>query len=117
MENIFQNLGNLNISSLFEGVQKMQSEMQKIKQELEEKTVEGRSGGDMVKVLINGNHEIKDLIISPEVVDKNEIEMLQDLIIAAINDGMIKSTEMVQAEMSKLTGGLNIPGLNLNQFF
>jgi len=117
MEDMFKNLGNLNLGSLFEGVQKMQQEMQKIKAELEQKTAEGSSGGDMVKVLISGNHEIRKLDISPEVIDPNDKEMLQDLIIAAINDGMRKASEMVQQEMSKLTGGINIPGMNLNDMF
>jgi hypothetical protein len=91
--------------------------MQKIKEELAEKTVTGISGGDMVKATVNGNQELVDIAITPEVVDPDDIEMLQDLVIAAVNDGMRKSNEMAKEEMSKLTGGLSIPGLDLNNMF
>ncbi len=117
MDNIFQNLGNLNLNNLLEGVQHMQTEMQKVKKELEEKTVEGVSGGDMVKAVVNGAQEIINITIAKEVVDPDDIEMLQDLVVAAVNDGMRKANEMIQQEMSQFTGGMNIPGLNLNNLF
>ncbi len=114
MENMFEGF---NLNNMFEQVQKMQAQMKDIKTELEEKFVEGVAGGDMVKVLINGNNELKDIKISKEVVDPEDIEMLQDLIVAAVNDGMRKASEMIQKEMSKMTGGINIPGLDLNNMF
>jgi DNA-binding YbaB/EbfC family protein len=110
------NLGNLNFGNLFEHVQKMQENMKTVKEELDAKTVEGTSGGDMVKALVSGSREVKELTIDPKIVDTSDIEMLQDLVIAAVNDGLRKAEEMVQQEMSKLTGGLSIPGFDINQF-
>jgi DNA-binding YbaB/EbfC family protein len=78
---------------------------------LAEKTVETTAGGGMVKVVANGKQQIVSLQIEKEVVDPEDVEMLQDLILAAVNDALTKSQDMVSAEMSKLTGGLNIPGL------
>lgn len=114
MDNLFNGL---NMNNLFETVQKMQEEMKKTKEELDDKTVEGSAGGDMVKVLISGNNEIRDIKIAKEVVDPEDIEMLQDLVTAAVNEGIRKATQMVQEEMSKYTSGFNIPGLNLNNMF
>ena len=76
-----------------------------------EKTVEATSGGGMVKVVANGKQQIVSINIEKEVVDPDDVDMLQDLITAAINDALAKSQEMVSSEMGKLTGGLNIPGL------
>ena len=76
-----------------------------------EKTVETSSGGGMVKVVANGKQQVLSIQIEKEVVDPEDIEMLQDLILSAINEALTKSQEMVAAEMSKLTGGLNIPGI------
>jgi hypothetical protein len=76
-----------------------------------EKTVETTSGGGMVKVVANGRQKMVSIQIEKEVVDPEDIEMLQDLILAAVNDALAKSQEMVSEEMSKLTGGMNIPGL------
>ena len=76
-----------------------------------EKTVEASSGGGMVKVVANGKQQILSIQIEKEVVDPEDIEMLQDLILSAVNEALTKSQEMVAAEMSKLTGGLNIPGI------
>lgn len=76
-----------------------------------EKTVETSAGGGMVKVVANGKQQILSIQIEKEVVDPEDIEMLQDLILSAVNEALTKSQEMVAAEMSKLTGGLNIPGL------
>ncbi|MGB6011013.1 MAG: YbaB/EbfC family nucleoid-associated protein, partial [Desulfobacterales bacterium] len=75
------------------------------------KTIETTSGGGMVKVVANGRQQVVSIQIEKEVVDPDDLEMLQDLILAAINDALIKSQEMVSGEMSKLTGGMNIPGL------
>ena len=91
--------------------QKMQADMAKAQQDLEEKVVETSSGGGMVTVKVSGKKELLDVVIKPEVVDPDDIEMLQDLIIAAVNDAMTQIDKETQAEMSKITGGLNIPGL------
>ena len=76
-----------------------------------EKKVETASGGGMVKVVANGRQQVVSIQIEKEVVDPEDVEMLQDLILAAVNDALAKSQEMVSEEMSKLTGGMNIPGL------
>lgn len=101
------------ISELLKQAQKLQTQMAKVQEELATKTVEGSAGGGMVVVVANGKQEIISIKIDPEVVDPNDIEMLQDLVIAAVNDALKKSQEMVTQEMSKLTGGLNLnlPGL------
>lgn len=94
-------------------MQQLQSKMQEVQTELESTTVEGSSGGGMVKVIANGKNEIVSVVIDPEVVDKDDVEMLQDLIVAAVNQAREKVQEMQSEKMSGLTGGLNIPGLNL----
>jgi len=91
--------------------QQLQSKMMKLQEELAEKTVESSSGGGMVKVTANGRQQIVSIQVEKEVVDPDDVEMLQDLILAAVNDALAKAQEMVSSEMSKLTGGLNIPGL------
>ena len=91
--------------------QQLQSKMLKLQEEMADKTVETTSGGGMVKVVANGRQQLLSIQIEKEVVDPDDVEMLQDLILAAINDALIKSQEMATEEMSKLTGGLNIPGL------
>ena len=83
----------------------------KLQEELKERTVEASAGGGVIEVTVSGKQELLDIKLKPEVVDPEDIEMLQDLILAAVNEGLKKSQEMVAAEMSKLTGGLNIPGL------
>jgi hypothetical protein len=94
-------------------VQKMQAKMEELQAQLEQAEVEGSSGGGMVKVVTNGKNDILSITIDPEVVDKEEIEMLQDLIVAAINQAREKSQELQNEQMSKLTGGISIPGLNM----
>jgi DNA-binding YbaB/EbfC family protein len=90
---------------------KMQERMGQLQKELETKTVEAQAGGGMVRVVVNGKFEIVSLKIEKEVVNPEDIEMLQDLIAAAVNEGIRKSQEMASSEMGKITGGLNIPGL------
>jgi DNA-binding YbaB/EbfC family protein len=92
---------------------KMQEKMGKLQQELEAKTVEAQAGGGMVKVMVNGKFEIVSLQIEKDVVNPDDVEMLQDLIVAAVNEGIRKTQEMTSQEMSKITGGLNIPGLGM----
>jgi DNA-binding YbaB/EbfC family protein len=90
---------------------KMQEKIASIQAELEGKTVEATAGGGMVTVVVNGKFEILSLKIDKEVVNPEDVDMLQDLIMAAVNEGVRKAQEMATAEMSKITGGFNIPGL------
>lgn len=99
------------MGNMMKQAQKLQSKMARLQEELAEKTVEATAGGGMVKVVANGKQQILSVRIEREVVDPDDVEMLQDLVLAAVNDALTKSQEMVQSEMSKLTGGLNIPGL------
>jgi len=106
-------MGKGGLGNMMKQVQQMQAKMAEMQAELENTEVEASSGGGMVKVIVNGKGEIKSLTIDPEVVDKDDIEMLQDLIIAALNQAKEKASEIQQEQMAGLTGGLNIPGLNL----
>jgi DNA-binding YbaB/EbfC family protein len=89
--------------------QKLQSEMKRIQDELAEKTVEATAGGGMVTVVANGKQEIVSIKIDPEVVDKDDVEMLEDLIVAAVNEAKRRSQEMMMSEISRVTGGMGIP--------
>jgi DNA-binding YbaB/EbfC family protein len=91
---------------------KLQERMAQLQDELALKTVEASAGGGMVSVLVNGRHELVSLKIEKEVVNPEDLDMLQDLIIAAVNEGIRKAQEMATAEMAKITGGLSIPGLS-----
>jgi len=99
------------MGNMMKQAQQLQSKMMKLQEELAEKSVESSSGGGMVKVTANGRQQILSIQIEKEVVDPDDVEMLQDLVLAAINDALAKAQEMVSSEMGKLTGGLNIPGL------
>ena len=99
------------MGKMMKQAQQLQSKMLKLQEEMADKTVETSSGGGMVKVVANGRQQVLSIQIEKEVVDPDDVEMLQDLILAAINDALIKSQEMATQEMSKLTGGLNLPGL------
>jgi nucleoid-associated protein EbfC len=100
-----------NMNQIMKQAQQFQTKMSKLQEELEEKTVEASAGGGMVNVVVNGKQELLSISIDPEVIDPEDIEMLQDLVLAAVNDGLSKSREMVNQKMSELTGGMNIPGL------
>ena len=100
-----------NMSSMIKQAQKMQAEMEKMQAEMEEKKFEATAGGGAVAVTVSGKKELLDITISPEACDPDDIEMLQDLIITAVNDVIKKVDDANNAKMSKLTGGLNIPGL------
>lgn len=104
-----RNMGNMN--KMMKQVQKMQKNMAKLQEELKEKTVEATAGGGVVKVIASGRKQLVKIEISPEVVDPDDIEMLQDLVIAAANEALQKAEDMVATEMEKITGGINIPGL------
>ena len=102
-------MGNMN--NMLKQAQKMQADMAKAQSDLEEKVIETSAGGGMVTVKVSGKKEILDISIKPEVVDPDDIEMLQDLIIAAVNDALTTVDKEMQSQMSKITGGLGIPGL------
>lgn len=89
----------------------MQAKMARLQEELAHKTVEASAGGGMVTAVVSGRNELLSLKIEKDVVNPDDVEMLQDLIVAAVNEGIRKAQEMATAEMSKITGGLNIPGL------
>ncbi len=99
------------MGKMMEQAQQLQSKMLKLQEEMAEKTVEATAGGGMVKVVANGKQQVVSMQIEREVVDPDDVEMLQDLILAAVNEALSKSQEMVSEKMSRLTGGLNIPGL------
>jgi len=99
------------VGNLLKQAQEMQARISKIQEELGQKTVEGSAGGGMVQVTVNGQLNLCGLKIDPSVINSEEKEMLEDLILAAVNDGMRKARDMVSAEMSKVTGGLKLPGL------
>ncbi|TFG40811.1 MAG: YbaB/EbfC family nucleoid-associated protein [Syntrophobacterales bacterium] len=99
------------MGNMMKEAQKLQARMLKLQEELAEKTVESAVGGGMIKVVANGRNQVVAIRIEKEVVNPEDVEMLQDLILAAVNDALTKSQEMVAAQMGKLTGGLNLPGL------
>ena len=99
------------MGNMMKQAQKLQSKMLKLQDELSEKTVETSSGGGMIQIVANGKQQIVSIRIEKEVVDPEDIEMLEDLLLAAVNDALAKAQEMVSSEMGKLTGGMNIPGL------
>jgi len=105
--------GSGGIQDLMKQAQRMQQEMMRIQGELATKTVEASSGGGMVTVVVNGKQELVSIAVEPSVVDPDDVDMLQDLIMAAVNEGLAKSQEMVKEEMAKVTGGLSIPGLSM----
>ena len=100
-----------NFGNIMKQAKKIQEKMAQMQTELETKTVEASAGGGMVTVVVNGKFEVLSLKIDKEVVNPEDLEMLQDLIIAVVNEGIRKAQEMASAEMSKITGGFNIPGL------
>ena len=100
-----------NMGKMMKQAQQLQTKMMKMQEELAGRTVEGTAGGGMIKAVANGKQQVVSITIDEEVVDPEDVEMLQDLILAAVNDALNRSQEMVSSEMGKLTGGMNIPGL------
>ena len=100
-----------NIQQLMQQAQRMQHQMAQKQAELAEKTVTAQSGGGMVTATVNGAHELLELSIDPDVIDPEDKEMLEDMVVAAVNQAMQQAEEMAQQELGKLTGGMNIPGL------
>jgi DNA-binding YbaB/EbfC family protein len=99
------------MGNMMKQAQKLQAKMLKMQEELGERTVETSAGGGMITVVANGRQQIVSITIDKEVVDPDDVEMLQDLILAAVNDALNKAQEMVAGEMGKLTGGFNLPGM------
>ena len=100
-----------NLGNMMKQAQKLQSKMLEMQEELGNRTVTVQVGGGMVEVVANGRQEVLSLRIDPEVVNPDDTDMLQDLILAAVNDALNRTREMVSDEMAKLTGGMKIPGL------
>ncbi len=100
-----------NMGNILKQAQQFQAKMAKLQEELGDRTVEAASGGGMVTVVANGRQEILSVKIEPEVVDPEDVEMLQDLIQAAVNDALSRAKEMVNEEMGKLTSGMNLPNI------
>ena len=103
--------GGMNQAAMMKQAQKMQQEMLRMQQEMETKTYTAAAGGGMVKATVNGKHEVVDLQINPEAVDPDDVEMLQDMVIAAVNEAMRTADTDSANNMSRLTGGLNLGGL------
>ncbi|MFQ5900922.1 MAG: YbaB/EbfC family nucleoid-associated protein [Thermodesulfobacteriota bacterium] len=100
-----------NIGNILKQAQKMQSKIAQIQEEMAEKTTEASAGGGMVNAVANGRQELMSIAIEPEIVELKDIEMLQDLIVAAVNEALRKSKEMMAEEVGKFTSGLGLPGI------
>lgn len=99
------------MGKLLKQAQQMQAKMAQMQAELAEKTVEASAGGGMVKVVMNGRHEVVSVAIDPEVVDPQDVEMLEDLVAAAVTEAANRVEEMMKEEMSSITGGMGLPGM------
>jgi DNA-binding YbaB/EbfC family protein len=99
------------IGNIMKQAQQMQKRMGELQEELERKQVEASAGGGMVTAVVSGKQQLLDLKIDPSVIDPDDVEMLQDLVTAAVNEAIKQSQQMASEEMSKITGGMNIPGL------
>ncbi len=101
----------MDMNQLMKQAQEFQQKMAGVQAELAERTVTSSAGGGMVQATVNGRHQLMELKIEKDVINPDDPDMLQDLVVAAVNDAMAKAQEMIQAEVGKLTGGMNIPGL------
>lgn len=101
----------MKMSKMMKQMQKMQADIARIQEEMGEKEVKGTAGGGVIEVTANGRQEIIDIKIDPEAIDPEDVEMLEDLVLAAVNEALRIAQDIVNKEMSKITGGLNIPGL------
>ena len=109
---MFNGMGNMgNMQGMMKKVQKMQAEMLKMQEELKTRTVETTVGGGALTIVANGKKEIESIKIKPEVLDPDDVEMLQDMIVSGVNEAMRKIDEMTEREMSKITGGMKLPGM------
>jgi nucleoid-associated protein EbfC len=100
-----------NMNQMMKQVKKMQEQMLKAQEELGTKTIEGSAGGGVVTVSVNGHKQLLSITIKPEAVDPEDVEMLQDLVLTAVNDALTKADELANKDMGKYTGGMKIPGL------
>lgn len=98
-----------NMNQMIKQAQKMQEQLAKMQEDMENQTIEASSGGGVVTVTVSGKKELQSVKIQPEAVDPDDVEMLEDLIVAAVNEAMRKADEKSNAEMSKITGGMNLP--------
>jgi len=103
-------MGGMNMNNLMKQAQKMQKQMAEMQTELESKTYEVSSGGGAVKIVINGKKELQEITISPDVVDPDDVEMLQDLVLTSVNEAIRQVEEASASQMGKLTGGMGLPG-------
>lgn len=99
------------LGNIMKQAQLMQQKMARVQAELEEREIEATAGGGMVTARVNGRQQLLSLKVDPSVVDPEDVEMLQDLIMAAVNEAVKASQAMMQAEMGKVTGGFNLPGM------
>lgn len=100
-----------NMQAMMKKVQKMQAEMTKMQEELKKRTIETSVGGGAVTVVVTGKKELQSIKINPDAVDTEDMEMLEDMIISAVNDGLKQIDEMTEKEMAKITGGMKLPGM------
>lgn len=107
----FPGMGGGNMGNMMKQMQKMQKQMEEMQTQLEDKEVEASSGGGAVSCKVNGKKQVLEIKIDESVVDPEDVEMLEDLVIAAVNAAMTDADEMMESEMKKVTGGMNIPGL------
>ena len=107
---MFGGMGNMgNMAGMMKKVQKLQADMAKLQEELKKKTVDVSAGGGAVKIVMNGEKQVESLHLDPAAVDPEDVEMLQDLTLTAVNEAVKKIDDMMASEMEKLTGGLNLP--------
>lgn len=102
----------MNMQKMMRQMQKMQADLAKVQEQLGDMTVEGTAGGGVITVIVNGHQEIQEIKIEPDAVDPEDVEMLEDLILAAVNDGLRKSRELSANEIEKVTGKVNVPGMS-----
>jgi DNA-binding YbaB/EbfC family protein len=100
----------MNMQKMMRQMQKMQADLERVQAELAEMTVEGTAGGGVVTASVTGHQEVREIKIQPDVVDPDDVEMLQDLILSAVNDGLRKSRELSASELEKVTGKVSLPG-------
>ncbi len=100
-----------NMKEMIRQAQMLQNKMTKMQEELSHRTIEASVGGGMVKAVANGKHELVSITIEKEAVNPDDVEMLQDMVVAAVNEALSRSKQMLEQEMSKITGGMKIPGL------
>ena len=109
---MFNGMGNAgNMQGMMKKVQKMQAEMMKMQEELKTRTVETTVGGGALTIVANGKKEIESIKIKQEAIDPDDVEMLQDMIVSGVNEALRKIDEMTEREMSKITGGMKLPGM------